>query len=1322
MASIGTHPGTGSGTGADPVAPLRGLAPFSDAERHVFYGRDRDTEELVQLVTSRGFRAGLLYGESGVGKTSLLHAGLVPRLRDEGVIAVICDDICAPARSFVRGVSLATGLSPDDGERPAAFLTRAVAESADEQQFLFILDHVERALRDPEDSVVREIGDLFVRVVSHSGGRARFLFSCASQSVHCFGMLERRTGLLFPPSSRHELLRLAPADATDILERIWTLNAVTTEPLLSTLVVEVLTQETGVVLPADLQVAALAVRDLGISGADDFRAIGGAGQLDHAWVTACARDTGDERAALRLLGELASARAGTSQPIERVAARACTTVDVAHRALSTLHEKGLVSAVGGDGDRDTQWALAHPLLLPRMREIAAPVRAASRHAYALFESKAGQKARLSLRQYWTLREQGLVPTTARERAVVARSRRFFFAAGGAVVAVPVAVLIMVYIAMSGTYYLDAVTASGGQRVVVRAGSPGLTAFDWLPGSFGAVLADPGLSRPMVSEEAWQRIGDRGITGDIGDYAAAAFNAVQPRYRALIEYATSGSAEAVEELREQALGPRDVVSLLDLLAPIARGSEAEVELLDSLLEDASPAVQRGALAVATGAERRREGAYRNTLAAALVSSDADFRRLAFSAVSSLGRARAHTLYETALEKNPEEDALRELIAVMAGWDSAVAPSAASAAALLGHGELPGDLVEKAKDQLKRAFSADPGDAALAAANLVGSGRAAPEVVVFALQLMRDFAPESTAAAIADRVGNVLESATEEVVAVGLPLYARVAPKAAGGKLASMFETRESTSERLRVAMAVGWGEVARAGERAASVALQGLLEDPASGVRIAAAEAYGYVGRSAQSRLIKMLNTERFEVAVGAAHGLANSVSVGGSAGIAVSAINRRLWRRKGRSRHLAAQVFARMAGKKPAAVYSYLAAAFRNTDDTALRMAGLTGLCNASTAGHGKSRRLLTRAAQDASVAVRRLIIQCVADKPGDARTAAAIANSLAADEYAEIRADAARVLAGLVARGRVTDRVVGGLAKLVGDGEREVRIVAVRAVANLGKAAPGDMHGVLRKGFHHADDNEKLILLDAGQSIGATELIQQAIADPSSVVRIAAVDAAVATGTSIAVVMNVALADRERAVRRAALERLAASGGGLPQQAIDRSLRLAMGDADATIAQLALTAWVRLSSRDNVAQGLARALAQRSEQERMRAAAASIGLVERDPEQAVELLTPLLDDPSHDVRAAMLPALARAWAATHSADILAGMLRDAERHAMRRLTATAAFVVLARQGVGSAAARAALSQLGENGPPTVRQYARLALGLIESNADGLAFLSFLVP
>ncbi|WP_329248499.1 hypothetical protein OG223_16365 [Streptomyces sp. NBC_01478] len=65
----------------DEVSPYRGLMRFEPGDREVFFGRDRLIGELSELVC--GHRFAVLFGASGSGKSSLVRAGLIPRLQDE---------------------------------------------------------------------------------------------------------------------------------------------------------------------------------------------------------------------------------------------------------------------------------------------------------------------------------------------------------------------------------------------------------------------------------------------------------------------------------------------------------------------------------------------------------------------------------------------------------------------------------------------------------------------------------------------------------------------------------------------------------------------------------------------------------------------------------------------------------------------------------------------------------------------------------------------------------------------------------------------------------------------------------------------------------------------------------------------------------------------------------------------------------------------------------------------------------------------------------------------------------------------------------------
>ncbi|MEV1081608.1 hypothetical protein AB0I98_25735 [Streptomyces sp. NPDC050211] len=105
--------------------PYRGLARFEPSDQGLFFGRDRLTEDLLQLVCGHRFAA--VFGASGSGKSSLLRAGLIPRLQKE---------IAERGRPAVLRV-----LTP--GARPAATYAHLLAPAADEPESWVVVDQFE---------------------------------------------------------------------------------------------------------------------------------------------------------------------------------------------------------------------------------------------------------------------------------------------------------------------------------------------------------------------------------------------------------------------------------------------------------------------------------------------------------------------------------------------------------------------------------------------------------------------------------------------------------------------------------------------------------------------------------------------------------------------------------------------------------------------------------------------------------------------------------------------------------------------------------------------------------------------------------------------------------------------------------------------------------------------------------------------------------------------------------------------------------------------------------------------------------------------------
>jgi HEAT repeat protein len=605
-------------------------------------------------------------------------------------------------------------------------------------------------------------------------------------------------------------------------------------------------------------------------------------------------------------------------------------------------------------------------------------------------------------------------------------------------------------------------------------------------------------------------------------------------------------------------------------------------------------------------------------------------------------------------------------------------------------------------------------------LAGDDRATNEDRVLALELLLEEAPPDTYGDLVAPAKQLTTVKQVPVQAAALPVYARVAPEQAAGDLALMLEN-QSLAVDLRVAMALAWGEVARSKNKAAQGALEQLIKDSNPRVRAAAAEAYGNVGRMAQDALFKMVKNERYDVSLGAARGLWHSADAGASVSNAVGGIYQ-LWKRKGKPRRDAAGVYAKMARSKPGAVENYLAGAAVSNDDAALHPIAVEGLCNAMVAGNKDAPGDLSRAIKGGSVEVRRMIIECVSDNPKLLPVAGRIAISMADDNDSQIRAEAARVLAQMASGEKTSADVGERLARLAKDDNREVRLIAIRALSAMGSAAPKAALEALPRAFENGDETERLTILRAAKEMKAGELAQMAAADPSPLVRVAAIDTAIATRTGVGATLNSALSDPEPTVRTAALARLAAGNHGLSAEEVDRALGLAIRDPSESISTLALTTMAKIGDPPQVVARLQRLFDSPSERERTRAATAAAGLAERDAKQAIKLLERLYSDPSRDVRAAMLRSLATAYATTLKPDELAKMLRNSESNPTRRLVATAAFIVQAHNPGSKEPAIAALKKVVEDGPPLAKLIGRLGLGLIDASADGFAFLTTLVP
>ena len=145
--AVVTRPG-----GADPESPWLGLRSFSEATQSYFFGRTAELQDIFERVLHKPLT--VLFGQSGLGKTSLIQAGLIPKLRESGLLPVsirVRYDEDAPAvdRQMIEALGEALKSA---GREDLASICRSASN-------MWLLLH------DPEGGLIAEDGSAAVRPV-----------------------------------------------------------------------------------------------------------------------------------------------------------------------------------------------------------------------------------------------------------------------------------------------------------------------------------------------------------------------------------------------------------------------------------------------------------------------------------------------------------------------------------------------------------------------------------------------------------------------------------------------------------------------------------------------------------------------------------------------------------------------------------------------------------------------------------------------------------------------------------------------------------------------------------------------------------------------------------------------------------------------------------------------------------------------------------------------------------------------------------------------------------------------------------------------------
>ena len=198
---------------------FRGLLPFQETDRHRFFGRDTDRLALLERITLRDFRFGILYGDSGCGKTSLIQAGLLPGLRDQGYLTVYCRSYNEPLTALVEDCRRRNLSEARQQESATDYLCRTASELG--AGLVIVCDQFEEFFLRGRFAPERDRFLSFVSsCVADKHLPIKLLFSLRSDFLYLFS--SELSGRIEEPllSSRlYHLRNLDPDRAIDVIER-----------------------------------------------------------------------------------------------------------------------------------------------------------------------------------------------------------------------------------------------------------------------------------------------------------------------------------------------------------------------------------------------------------------------------------------------------------------------------------------------------------------------------------------------------------------------------------------------------------------------------------------------------------------------------------------------------------------------------------------------------------------------------------------------------------------------------------------------------------------------------------------------------------------------------------------------------------------------------------------------------------------------------------------------------------------------------------------------------------------------------------------------
>ena len=469
-----------------------GAEPFTAREKDRFFGRSAEVDEIARKLRNPDVRFLVLFGQSGCGKTSLIRAGVIPALEEDGVVCVYTRPYQHPEQS------LKDALEKTVGKRGIIFL--------DQFEELFT------ARVDPEERL-RFISTIVACITD--GDPKQLVFALRSDFFDRLTEIEEYVSDIFESSRRKRIEPFTVQNARTVIDKSLERDSVTWQPALIERVLDDLLIEvrdsissTRIVLPAELQIVCQMIQRRGWS---DVRQYVGKERLIRDYVSEAIETSPNRVQTKRILLELVHEN-GLTRAQPRTAAEVAYNIGGLTEPLASRHLKHLDQSwrlvnqvvLRDEADRPTgiAYELAHEYLVGVINQISGSVIDHARRANALlleYRSRLAMNGavRIPISDAVLIRQHATEEITPTDRRLLRRSVAAFLLRTATIVLVPV---MIIFTLRYGTVHfaLLADTSRGPLQLAVHRGLPTLAP---LLGSDDTLL-DVGMS--------WEELPPEGI--------------------------------------------------------------------------------------------------------------------------------------------------------------------------------------------------------------------------------------------------------------------------------------------------------------------------------------------------------------------------------------------------------------------------------------------------------------------------------------------------------------------------------------------------------------------------------------------------------------------------------------------------------------------------------------------------------------------------------------------------------------------------------------------------------------------------------------------